>query len=698
MRRLIRGFPLLVLAAFSCWPASLAAAGGRGPIREAKDLYLLTREEAASGLPVEIRGVITYCRGPEFPEFVMQDGTAGFIARLPPDAGSPLSPGDVVGIKGVTTLGEGLPTRVAVSQFTKAGTAPMPPPLSVSPATIARGGGRYSFVEFTGVIRGAAVDTTLQPPRLVLRFSDPENPLLVRLTGFDDDDVARLVPDTRVAIRGVALAWTTPSLQPLGGFVVVQAPSDINILSPARALENQPVTPLATLLSSPTDPFEVRRRRTSGTATLVWPDGQVVIQEGDSAIRLSAPGVPAIGPGDQVEISGFPGSAKGRVTLHEISIVRKIAVGVPAPEVVGARRIVSESLKSDRDARRIRVTARLLSTGTGNGHPELRLESEGVGFQAILPAASGLPRHLEPGMELAVTGTCRILYGPPGTLEVSGAQQFEIHVQDARDIAVISAAPWWTERRLNRISLAVLGVFITLCLAWVAILHRKTRLQKKLLREESRALEDSRLLAAERSRLAADLHDTLSQTLSGASLQLEATDSADPAEAAENLALARMLLDRGREELRRAVWDLTPADVVGSTLEAALRSTAAEWAAYHDCEILISAAADLPEVDERTRSHLFRIGQEAIHNAVRHGGAENIRVGITRGRTDLSIRITDDGRGFNPATAPGPIHGHFGLSSMRDRAARLGGTLEIRSSPAGTEVTATVPLSPSQPA
>jgi len=101
--------------------------------------------------------------------------------------------------------------------------------------------------------------------------------------------------------------------------------------------------------------------------------------------------------------------------------------------------------------------------------------------------------------------------------------------------------------------------------------------------------------------------------------------------------------------------------------------------------------ADLPvrpsiEVEET----LYRIAQEALHNVVKHAGARSVRVRVAALGDEVRLTVTDDGRGFDPATVP---DGHLGLAGMRSRAERLGGTLVVTSSPGhGTSVDTAVPF------
>jgi signal transduction histidine kinase len=95
------------------------------------------------------------------------------------------------------------------------------------------------------------------------------------------------------------------------------------------------------------------------------------------------------------------------------------------------------------------------------------------------------------------------------------------------------------------------------------------------------------------------------------------------------------------------------------------------------CEVQIEGEpAALPHAVE---DELFRIGQEAVTNALRHAGATAIRLRLCYHAREVSLTISDDGSGFDPAAADGTTEGHFGLAGMRERAARIGAALEVRS-------------------
>jgi signal transduction histidine kinase len=101
-----------------------------------------------------------------------------------------------------------------------------------------------------------------------------------------------------------------------------------------------------------------------------------------------------------------------------------------------------------------------------------------------------------------------------------------------------------------------------------------------------------------------------------------------------------------------------------------------------------------PDVLFETKETIYRIAQEALHNAVKHAQAGQLDLRLYRSNESIVLEISDDGVGFDPTTA---FPGHLGLHSMHERANSLGGTLAIHSAPGnGTRVCAQFPL-PSAP-
>jgi signal transduction histidine kinase len=194
-----------------------------------------------------------------------------------------------------------------------------------------------------------------------------------------------------------------------------------------------------------------------------------------------------------------------------------------------------------------------------------------------------------------------------------------------------------------------------------------------------------------RNRLALELHDAVSQKLFSLVLTAEAAGeqlARDPDAARTSLERLRALAGEALEELRSLILELRPPELERDGLCGALRKHAEMLRRLHHVEIevdiddAVSAGAGSGARDRE----ILRVAQEAPQNAIRHAAPQ--RLGLRLGRHDgrLELEVTDDGAGFDPAE-PELRSRRLGLTSMEERAQRLGGTLEIRSVPGvGTTV------------
>lgn len=235
------------------------------------------------------------------------------------------------------------------------------------------------------------------------------------------------------------------------------------------------------------------------------------------------------------------------------------------------------------------------------------------------------------------------------------------------------------------------------------------RLLAKLANAAASALQNARLVAEmeraaileERQRITAEMHDGLVQTLSYLVHQVER--AAEQAAGDHNQALAANLtgatatLRRAVQEVRQSISRLESAPQAQSlTLRLRELVTEQQLDAAHDGPVIeweTTLTEPLVMPAEETE-HVWRVTREALLNARRHAQAQRISVQLTRCHDQAQVTVTDDGRGFDPRP-PATANGHFGLSIMRARAARLGGALDIETAPnRGTRVTIRWPLSP----
>ncbi len=219
--------------------------------------------------------------------------------------------------------------------------------------------------------------------------------------------------------------------------------------------------------------------------------------------------------------------------------------------------------------------------------------------------------------------------------------------------------------------------------------HAAIALTNARLYERSRELS----VMQERSRLARDLHDAVTQKLfsirahARAAAVLAARDPVDPARVRAEIEVVGALGAEAHAELRAVIDGLAPPDLEAAGLAESLHRYAVLAGRAHGVPVTFSAGC-LPALGPRAEAALYRVAQEALHNALRHAGASAVRVTLSRAGRRVVLEVSDDGHGF----VAGAPSGGLGLDSMRERASAAGGTLTVRSGETGTRVRMSVPV------
>lgn len=209
----------------------------------------------------------------------------------------------------------------------------------------------------------------------------------------------------------------------------------------------------------------------------------------------------------------------------------------------------------------------------------------------------------------------------------------------------------------------------------------------------ARLYESNRQLSimAERNRIARELHDAVTQKLF--SLRLTAESAAtlldrDPKRAAAELDTIRQLAAQATGELRAIVVDLRPVDLAGDGLHVALRKQADLLNRVHEASVRYRGEAVC--VSQARQEAAYRIAQEALHNALRHGNPTTVLVSLSTEDGRAVLEVSDNGAGFD--TTAENAASRLGLTSMRERAHAVGGSLTVKSAPgAGATVRLAVP-------
>jgi signal transduction histidine kinase len=206
----------------------------------------------------------------------------------------------------------------------------------------------------------------------------------------------------------------------------------------------------------------------------------------------------------------------------------------------------------------------------------------------------------------------------------------------------------------------------------------------------------------ERERIARELHDTLLQSIQGLILRFHAVAEEMPRDSAAHIAMDRAL-DRADDVLvegRDRVRDLRSAIASGDDLAQAFSNIGAELSADRAAPLRVVVEGVPAPLDADVGDEIFRIGREALVNALQHARAQTIEIEIAFEPDALRVRVRDDGVGIGADILDaGSRPGHWGLPGMRERAAKIGAQLKVwGGAGSGTEVELRVPASVAYPA
>jgi two-component system sensor histidine kinase UhpB len=207
--------------------------------------------------------------------------------------------------------------------------------------------------------------------------------------------------------------------------------------------------------------------------------------------------------------------------------------------------------------------------------------------------------------------------------------------------------------------------------------------------ETERRESGGRALAAqeaERTRIAAELHDEVGQSMTGVLLILDRLAAEVPEDRRALFAEAQDATRRSVEEVRRIAQELRPELLEHLGLVSALKSLATRFTEHAGLQLEWSFARGLPPLSSDVELAVYRVAQESLTNVARHAGAGRVWLSLEPGHESVVLRVVDDGRGMNGSTDGG------GLRGMRERAVLAGGALAIKPArTGGVEVRLEVP-------
>lgn len=396
------------------------------------------------------------------------------------------------------------------------------------------------------------------------------------------------------------------------------------------------------------------------------------VQDSTGGVAIPDPESPRLRLGDEVQVTGriephgFSSTLRGAHVCH-------LWAGTPIPPLsVTANQAATGSF----DAMFVELEGYLRNktTGSQNSSSILDLEDGEQSFRAIISAGHGnnFIRGLSKNSLLRLRGICVV--DPAYTHNLT---PFVVLLPSTEGLEMVAGPPWWSMRYLIATAFLVLMLVLLTYLLYLRVKHWRLR-----------AILD------ERERLAHEMHDTIAQSFAGIGFQLQAIRNEIPSDALllhQQLDLASELARRSHEEARRSIAMLRPESLESRGLLAVLESYASKMVAGGAVSVAVSSIGNISAVPLRIKDTLFRIGQEAIANAIRHAGSSEIRIEMLCENGTVRLVVEDNGIGFIPG---GQLAG-FGLIGMRKRAESISALLRVRSVPGqGTRVEVAAPLPP----
>jgi signal transduction histidine kinase len=391
------------------------------------------------------------------------------------------------------------------------------------------------------------------------------------------------------------------------------------------------------------------------------PGGGLAIERSDQRLPLEI--------GDEVEATGDLAPGDFSSVLKNAS-VRVMWSHSPVPAVSVT---ASQATSGKYDAMFIEIEGTLEQKERGPDQSVIMTLANGSqNFRAIVSGKgrASLPWTLEEKSRLRLQGICVV--DPAYT---QNQTPFAVILPAIDDIQVVQRPPWWSTAHI----MVAIVLLLLMVLGAQAIHARIERMKLRAVYEE-------------RERLAHEMHDTLAQSFAGIGFQLQAIQDevGNETELREHLDLATDLVRTSHEEARRSISALRSDTVEKLGLLQALEGCAARIANGGPMKVRVQSlgGGDPRSITPRIADALYRIGQEAIANAVRHADASKMEISLIYEASAWRLLIEDDGRGF----PSGEDSASFGIRGMGKRAESIGATLDIRSSPGkGTSVQVRVP-------
>ena len=671
------------------------------------ELLALSVTEAKKGLRFDLTAQIIHkYEGITGCMFVVRDESGGVHLYAEDNPKSfTYNPGDVVRWRGATDVTTDRNLYAKCDATDIIGRKPLPPVVPADPKLIPSGRYNYMRISVKGNVVTAFRDE-IDPENQYLALDADGCTVYAALSELATahTNLSELI-DAEVEVTGTCMATENGRRIFLGPRLAISAPSDI------RILKAPPTDPFA--VPRIDDPHHIRaaeiaktgRRRIDGIVTATWRGRQFMLKTGTgNRVRVELSGGPLPACGTRVAVVGRPSTDLFHLNLSQ-SIWKPLldaalhdADSGEVPSDTSLRDMLfdqqgNRKFKPQQQGRLFRLKGKVRSLPLAND-PAARMMLDCDG-DLVMVDASSCPdaiAGLEIDSTVSVVGVCvfNVQNWNP-TLVFPRIEEMFLVPRTSADITVIAHPPWWTPGRLAFVIGSLLALLAVVAL-WIRILNHVIQRRTRQLTDERLAHAGAEMRIEERTRLAVELHDALSQTLTGVAFQIDAAEAArrkDPSKVQYCLSVARRTLANCRKELHNCLWDLRSRALDAKDTAEAIRETIDPH--IDACEVSLDVAVPRERLSDSSFHAVLRMVRELVVNAIRHGHAQHIKIDGRCESGSVSFTVADDGCGFDPESRPDFRDGHFGLHGIMERLDRLNGDLSIDSAPGhGARITITV--------
>ena len=508
------------------------------------------------------------------------------------------------------------------------------------------------------------------------------------------DDISKEFVDglvgAEVTIDGIRDPASPPNRRFLGPTVFIKGPKDIHVVKPAPTDSFAVPEVKQDFTTNPAGIAYRGRHRMRGRVLAVWQGRSALIgREGQAPFsRIEfADGDAPPRCGSFIEAVGYLETDLSSLNLTRARWRPTEAEELPEPAMtnVTAKDLFSfdgrPALNATFYGKAVRIAGTVLNRTEGG---RFQVNSGGMPVTVDVSALPAEAQTPEIGARVEVAGICILdlsNWRPNDTFP--RARGLFVATRSPDDIRVLARPSWWTMKRLLSVIVVLVGGLVAIIIWNLSLQALVVRRARQLYKADLKRAT-SELRVKDRTRLAVELHDALSQSLTGVSMEVEAAirhGVDNPVEMTRHLAVADKVLKSCRNELRNSLWDLRNDALEERDLDEAIRRTLLP----HVRDIALRIRFNVPRslLTDNATHEILRIIRELAVNGISHGGAKSIHVagGVDGGRLLFSVRA--DGAGFDPDAAPGVLQGHFGLEGVRERLRQLKGSLVFERMPGG---------------